>query len=173
MEDIATSLIDVLCRLQRLEDSLENDGHRPYGQIPSPDFDLPSTDFALWFPSITTANVLAHLWTFKIVCLTELRDLATFFPPVLDQPLSNGIHPSQLGGQIIELSILTCRSMEFTLQDKMALYGPASTFYPLQIAYKSLKNSSAQHKNAAYCESVVERLVAKGLRAVPHIVFGT
>lgn len=175
-EEFILSFVEALGRLQRLEDALVNQGHHP-----SPRQSVPGCqteeyfhlERILWFPDITTANVLIHIWTFKVVCMTELRDLATSVPVrVFEcQDLPGGLHRAQLDELISELSILICQSMEFCLQDNMALYGPASTLYPLQIAYQNLKASPEHKKTVAYIEWVVERLVAKGLRAMPHIVF--
>ena len=66
-----------------------------------------------------------------------------------------------------------CLSMDYLMQDAMKLFGPASTFYPLQIAYQTFKmNESGQKENMARVEGVVGRLIKKGLQSAPSIVFG-
>lgn len=175
-EQLICSFVDALGRLQRLENALVNQGHRPFPQQPPPCCQAEGLDFPeriLWFHDITTANVFIHIWTFKVVCMTELRDLATSVPSRIfeHQDLPGGLHLAQLDNQTRELSVLTCQSMEFCLQDSMALYGPASTLYPLQVAYQNLRVSPQHRKSVDYIEWTVERLVAKGLHAVPYIVF--
>jgi hypothetical protein len=175
-EQLICSFIDALDSLQRLENTLVNQGHRPSPQQPpyscqAKELDCP--DRILCFHDITTANVLIHIWTFKVVCLTELRDLAMSVPSRIfeHRVLPGGLHQARLDDQARELSVLTCQSMEFCLQDSMALYGPASTLYPLQVAYQNLKASPRHRKSVDYIEWIVERLVDKGLHAAPYIVF--
>lgn len=175
-QELIASFVNALDRLTKLEDELAKQGHRPCPQSPASGYHpekLGHPGRILWFPNITAANVMIHLWSFMVVCMTEIRNLARSLSlQVLENlKLPDELHPAQLDDRAIELSILTSQSMEFCLQDCMALYGPASTLYPLRIAHQTLKASTQHRESVAYVEWIVERLVAKGLRAVPHIVF--
>lgn len=61
--------------------------------------------------------------------------------------------------------------MEYLLRDEMGLFGPASTYFPLQVAYETfLEDESKGKEGIAFVKGVVLRLVQKGLRSAPVLV---
>jgi hypothetical protein len=90
----------------------------------------------IWFPSVSVANVVMHLWAFKAVCLTEIRNLRTRFPHVsCDWPVQSDC---KLGDHfqktLRELCVRIVQGTDFLLQDCMALFGPLSIMFPLTTA---------------------------------------
>ncbi|KAF7593561.1 hypothetical protein BBP40_011181 [Aspergillus hancockii] len=172
-----SSIMESLTRLELFEASVNSGADGLYYQeIPTDRINRGSSKVSntvLWFPNITIANMFTHLWAFKIVCITEIDKLTKLSPIQLpaDSLLPGDIHVEGLSQRMVKLSQSICRSMEYLMQDTMALYGPASTFYPLQIAYKTLRGDPLRSADVTFCEQVVERLVQKGLRVAPDIVF--
>lgn len=59
---------------------------------------------------------------------------------------------------------MICQSLDYLLQDNMKLYGPASTLFPLKVAYKTFQEDSTNAvEQLAWCQSTIARLVSKGL----------
>lgn len=128
-----------------------------------------------WFPSVTMANIYTHLWAFRIACLIEIGKLTAIFPTVTFAHLSppNHFDFDHIQGHMMVLAEKICLSMDYLMQDGMKLFGPASTFYPLQVAYRAFKmDESEQKENMARVEGVVGWLIKKGLQSAPSIVFG-
>jgi hypothetical protein len=172
LSDGFSSLLSMISRLEVFEDQVRRDENAISCRNASKD--QPYTHpTILWFADITTANVLVYIWTFKTVCLTEIAKLvySGLVPDSNERLLSGRLSLFLIDHEIKMLCESICRSMEYLTQDKMGLYGPASTFYPLHVAYRSLKRDSSQGVNIAYCEEIVARLVGKGLRVAPYIVF--
>lgn len=127
-----------------------------------------------WYPNITMANVYTHLWAFRIICLSEISKLASlpsFIPEI--QSSSWQFDFNYTKENMIVLSKQICMSMEYLIQDRMRLFGPASTFFPLQAAYRVFQMDDPRQRDSIACiEDIVDRLVKKGLQSAPHIVFG-
>lgn len=154
--------------LARLEDSVKSDGDTYCLSHLRRSFD---NQFS--FPDVIAANMLTHLWAFKLVCLLEVDKLVNSCPVQIlpHQSLPGNVQFRHLHQHVITLSQCICDSMEYLLQDSLALYGPTSTIYPLQIAYKTLKRYPSQQVGISYCEQVVQRLVEKGIRVAPYFVY--
>ncbi|KAK2130616.1 hypothetical protein NOF04DRAFT_1317801 [Fusarium oxysporum II5] len=92
----------------------------------------------IWFPSVSVANVVMHLWAFKAVCLTEIRKLRTRFPHVsCDWPVQSDCElKDHFQNNLRELSVRIVQGTDFLLQDRMALFGPLSIMFPLATAYE-------------------------------------
>lgn len=173
--DMAGLFIDLSTRLKTWETAL---GPWPSCDMPKADEDV---DFPrVWYPNITTANVYTHLWAFQITCRCEVEKLVAF--------LSHGELPQRafldvLGElpfiadnreQIALLARKICQSMDYLLQDEMGLFGPASTFFSLRMAYEGLNMTGSGQSQILDCiGEVVNRLSAKGLLAARALVFGT
>ncbi|KAJ5624889.1 hypothetical protein N7510_001198 [Penicillium lagena] len=175
---IIDQLVDVLSRLEKWEVTLRQKivtlPHWPVMRDSESDLSSPKKP-ALWFPNVTIANVYIHLWAFQIICLDELEKLVSWFPSLISKKSisSSGIKFGHIQEDIFQLSGQTCSSMEYLLQDKMKLYGPASTIFPLQTVYHKIKHTGPQQENnIARIEATVDRLVQKGLLSAPTLVFG-
>ncbi|RAK79946.1 uncharacterized protein BO72DRAFT_493782 [Aspergillus fijiensis CBS 313.89] len=157
------SFVSALTNLNEMENELTSQGHRPCQPPPSNSKSVESKhlDRVLWFPGITSANALVYLWTFKIICMTELRELAEFSAPrhIEDEICFRDLSPASLKHQIIELAVLICQSMEYCIQDEMALYGPASAIYPLRIAHKILKSATNYGAHTKWFRQILEAAV--------------
>ncbi|KAL5335996.1 hypothetical protein BJX70DRAFT_373863 [Aspergillus crustosus] len=129
----------------------------------------------LWFPNITLANVYTHLWAFNIICLSEITDLCTHFPTLLQEHrhLRERIAAENPDHETLRLAEQICASMEYLLQDEMGLFGPGSTFLPLMMAHRVLLNDpeDTRCEKLDWVRGIVERLVEKGLRSAPAVVF--
>jgi len=122
------------------------------------------------------ANVYTNLWAFRIICFSELERLAEHFPCfdlTQDIPLSKPLNLKHIHTYKTELAKQICLSMEYLLRDEMGLFGPASTYFPLQVAYETFLEDEgiAQKEGVKFVEGVVLRLVQKGLRSAPVLVF--
>jgi hypothetical protein len=175
-----SSLANILVGLENWETSLQHgpDGpcYWPHATDSQPKEGAPQTqDTALWFPNVTMANVFTHMWTFRIICMTELEKLALLFPWLIlgEMSLTNQCHLHHIQDHTLTLSNQICSSMEYLLQDEMKLFGPASTFVPLKTVYHQFKADGSRQMNIiARCQAIVKRLVDKGLLSAPIIVFG-
>lgn len=130
----------------------------------------------LWYTNVTMANVYTNLWAFQIICFSELERLAAHLPSCLiaqDIPLSNPLKLRYAQTYKLALAKQICLSMEYLLRDEMGLFGPASTYFPLQVAYETFLEGEAtmQKEGISFVEGVVLRLVQKGLRSAPVLVF--
>jgi hypothetical protein len=92
--------------------------------------------YNIWFPSVSVANVVMHLWAFKAICLNEIRKLRTKYPHVsCDWPVqSDGELDENFQKDLRELCVRIVQGTDFLLQDRMALFGPLSVDFPLMIA---------------------------------------
>ena len=129
----------------------------------------------LCYSSVTMANIFTHLWAFQIVCLTEIQRIITAFPCV---DLSRFIPPdlsfgdsTQSEEHIASLAVQVSRSMDYLLQDEMELFGPASTFFPLRVAYEYFKkHDSKRMDDIVFIEVIVQRLEQKGFLCARALV---
>lgn len=163
-------LTDALTSLELFESLLIDTQGRPNYELPHEGWELSRP--ALWFPNISIANMFTHLWAFKIVCLAEIYKLdanCSHFPANETPP--GTVDSGNIGQHMITLSQWICHSMEYMLQEKMALFGPASTFFPLQIAYRTLREDASKQLDVTYCEQIVARLVEKGFQVAPYFVY--
>ncbi|RKL22983.1 hypothetical protein BFJ68_g1188 [Fusarium oxysporum] len=145
-ESIATEAIYLL---KRTYDQLQDWGD-PLGAEPSNGvfcWKVPSKSssawagYNIWFPSVSVANVVMHLWTFKVVCLTEVQNLRTRFPHVscawpvpVDCELGDYLQETYR-----ELCVRIVQGTDFLLQDRLALFGPLSIVFPLTTACEVFK----------------------------------
>ncbi|KAJ6114600.1 hypothetical protein N7486_000378 [Penicillium sp. IBT 16267x] len=159
-------------RLDNWETVLCVDSSPPYW----PHGDAEGTPLPLWYPNITMANAFTHLWALQIVCMTEMKRLSTHLPR--NSPRES-LSPARLYLNLDEndfLMISLARqiylSMDYLLQDEMELFGPASTFFPLKVAYQTFQEEGVGHKvDIAYIEGIVDRLDQKGLLSARSFVF--
>ncbi|PGH03467.1 hypothetical protein GX51_04041 [Blastomyces parvus] len=178
---ILYAFVDTLSNLEKWETLLQGDSDVPGYSICTGDYPSPrpalskDNDIVIWFPNVTMANVYTHLWTFRIVCLTEAEKIRALLPRHAleeDSMLLRQFQPALVQEKVLWLSSLICSSMEYLMQDGMKLYGPASTFLPLQTAYHAFSMSESQEPNISRIKTIVDRLVGRGLRAAPFIIFG-
>jgi hypothetical protein len=62
--------------------------------------------------------------------------------------------------------------MDYLLKEDMGLFGPASSYFPLRVAWEVLKESG-DHFDGAHVKRSVDRLVTRGLLSAPTLVFGS
>jgi hypothetical protein len=98
----------------------------------------------LWFPNVWIANAMTHLWTFEVIIITKMKVLETAFAESLKYSDRSNYIPQD---DVIELSTLICRSMQYLIQDSMKLYGPASTSLPLWTAKSAFKAAESRCQN--------------------------
>ncbi|KAJ5212980.1 hypothetical protein N7449_000149 [Penicillium cf. viridicatum] len=122
------------------------------------------------------ANTFTNLWAFRIVCLSGLkRFIAHFLSCDQEQPIWTGqldMNYDDIQAQMIAFAKNISLSMAYLLQDEMNLFGPASTLFPLHVAYQAYKSlDSAQQVNIAYLEKIVDQLDQKGMKSARALVF--
>ncbi|KAG4443492.1 hypothetical protein IFR05_001062 [Cadophora sp. M221] len=134
-------LSEVLIRLSRWDGQFvierktdrESPQHAEFGRC------LQDEVLDFWFSSLLAANVYTYMWAFKIICYTELAKLNLLLPNCDDQSISRaGEVYEEHSARLSALATKICQSMEYLLQDKMLLYGPAAAMWPLGIAYDVL-----------------------------------
>jgi hypothetical protein len=84
---------------------------------------------------------MTHLWTFEVIIITKMKVLKTAFAESLKYSDRSNYIPQD---DVIELSTLICRSMQYLIQDSMKLYGPASTSLPLWTAKSAFKAAGSR-----------------------------
>lgn len=173
---LCNSYLGLLSKMQRWEISLQTKDPESLciRSSYSNSRELASGGHSLWFPNITLANVYTHLWSFRIICALELICLVSLFPSMKRQAFMPSLYLSAQNVQehTEALAVHICFSMEYLIQDDMRLFGPASTLLPLQSAYRVF--IADRHKNfqhIAYIEGVVDRLVEKGIRSAPYLIY--
>ncbi|KAF2147046.1 uncharacterized protein K452DRAFT_240175 [Aplosporella prunicola CBS 121167] len=132
---------------------------------------IPNHRIRLWFPNISVANGLTHLWAFQIICFVQIKKLESAFPTLAPgNDLPEIFTPSSIRQEKEATNIATkiCQSAEYLMQDDMKLYGPASITFPLETALDFFKNDSRQHEEKiAWCYRIYDRLAQKGLYVAP------
>lgn len=96
-----------------------------------------------------------------MICLQELLQE---HPPSPPSPFSPDATVMILARQI-------SLSMDYLLKEDMDLFGPASSSFPLHVAWHTLKDGG-RVCDRAYIEGLVDRLVQRGLLSAPALVFG-
>ncbi|PLB52007.1 hypothetical protein P170DRAFT_352165 [Aspergillus steynii IBT 23096] len=174
---ICRSFIDIVRQLEDWETSTRVEIGRPYFWNQDKTFSSRSPptfeESFLWYDNVTMANVFTHLWAFHIVCLSEIERLMLLFPETLlgETSLLSLKDVGDITSRTLTLSKQICLSMEYLMQDEMKLFGPASTFFPLQVANEKLRAyGPANQEYVDYIEQLVGRLVRKGLRSAPILV---
>jgi hypothetical protein len=177
------SITNVLIRLDEREAALQKGDQPCYwrcGYVSPAVQSRTSDDTHLplfWYPNITMANAFTHLWAFRIVCLYELKRFITHFSGHdQEQPIWTGqlrMNYDDIQAQILAFAKNISLSMVYLLQEEMRLFGPASTIFPLQIAYKVYRSAGSGHQaDIAYLEGIVDELHQKGLKSARAHVFG-
>lgn len=116
---------------------------------------------SLWFPNVWVANAMTYLWTFEIIIYIEMKKLENFLPLGPTKALNVK--------DTMELATQICQSMEYLTQDKMKLYGPASTFLPLATARSAFQSAATGYEDRLeWCQKIVERLLSKGLQVIAY-----
>jgi len=74
------------------------------------------------------------------------------------------LHAGDNYDAIVEISTMICQSMDYLLmQEKLKLYRPPSTFFPLKTAYRALKLGTPEtSKHIVSGRKTIERLASKG-----------
>ncbi|KAJ5689714.1 hypothetical protein N7462_004106 [Penicillium macrosclerotiorum] len=128
------------------------------------------------FSHISVANVLTHLWAFRIVCLMEIDRIVSNFPDMsqtLHETIDRVVVVENVGNEIDGLAKLICFSMDYLLRDEMKLFGPASALFPAEVAYKWFQTNKKRYQDGNKClENIVHRLVQKGLRSASMFICG-
>jgi hypothetical protein len=100
-------------------------------------------ELGLWFPDITSANVISHYWTLWIMCIGHIRRLQAKFPgldithfEVDEQSLDLHLGPERLA----RICDFLLQVVEFLMQDEFKLYGLASTPLCCRAAYEVLQD---------------------------------
>ncbi|GKZ26046.1 hypothetical protein AbraIFM66951_005084 [Aspergillus brasiliensis] len=170
---IFNSFDDLLGSLNEWENSESNNATSPLYWYRDQDTGA-STIPCIWFPSITMANAITHIWTFRIICIYEMERLASSLPqPNFDYlRILKEYHVENVQESSEGLMRRICESMEYLLQEEMKLFGPASTILPLQVAYAVVTvNGNQQNAELAVLKKIVDRLVSKGLQSFPTLIF--
>jgi hypothetical protein len=175
VRELCNAYLEILSRLESWEASFRDTtspqfwtcSTNPSSRAPAP------LDLCLWFPNITMANVYTHLWSFRIICVSEVSQLVSLFPSVgwCDSRMSTFI-PDNCWEFLRSLSLQICSSMEYLMQDDLRLFGPMSSMLPLRTAYKVLiGDKNGQNQHIAYIKKLVEWLVGKRIRSAPYMVY--
>ncbi|KAH1287576.1 hypothetical protein KXW42_001435 [Aspergillus fumigatus] len=177
--EVCFAFVEWVNRLEQWEQMVEREEGGTYeksseGEQAAQLIDPGITGHTLWFPSVTIANVLTHLWAIHIVCLKEIDKLrATFSSNVEPCIPAKFCSVEYQQTQVLTLSKRICHSMEYLLQDELKLFGPASTAFPLKVAHDSFREcGTTQEGYIKFVNSIVSRLDAKGLRAMPATIYG-
>ncbi|KAL4982528.1 hypothetical protein BDW68DRAFT_195226 [Aspergillus falconensis] len=168
---------DTLRSLNEWEASLSNHAARPlywYQDQPTGASKVSASRVpCIWFSSITMANALTYIWSFRIICLHEMELLACGLPHLsLGQSSASGEHGIESVPHIAQnLMSQISQSMEYLLQEEMKLFGPASAVLPLQTAYVvATMDANRHHTELQVLKDVIGRLVRKGLQSFPSII---
>ncbi|GFF99940.1 hypothetical protein IFM53868_10529 [Aspergillus udagawae] len=175
--EVCFAFVECIDRLEQWEQMLQREEGAPYeisaGVHAAQAINPGITGHTLWYPSVTTANVCTHLWAIRIVCLKEIDKLRATFSSIVEACIpAKFCSVEYQQNQVLTLSKLICHSMEYLLQDDLKFFGPASTLFPLKVAYDSFRERGrGQEGYIKFCKSVVSRLDAKGLRSIPALIY--
>jgi hypothetical protein len=107
--------------------------HRTAENALEGDFEL------LWYRDLSTANIFTYLWSFQLICLTEIQSLLEQYPDLERLEHIRTDETKGIRNVCIELSIRIYQSMEYVLQEDFMLYGVSSAGFPLHTACKALE----------------------------------
>lgn len=153
---------DVSARLDHWENTLTSSPFS-YGRY---DFHPNETGYGhhlISFPNVTMANIFTHLWAFQIITLREMNILTALSG--ISSPLSTPPDRAVTLARTISLS------MEYLLRKEMGLFGPASSHFPLKVAWDVL-GENGDYFDFARVKGSVDRLVSRGLLSAPILFFG-
>lgn len=159
--DAQDSLLEIKQTLQDWETKFvrsDNSVYRPVApsrldlsvdvrSLPDPCFD---------FLDVSSANSLSHCWSFQIVCLLELLNIAHQSSGDIKPDCDESNHSSN----ILDLCTLICRGLPYLLQNDMALYGPLSVGFPLRIVLESIEKLRLDDSGLARWSDAIERQLA-------------
>lgn len=130
----------------------------------------PAIDPSRWFTSLLTANLHTYLWTFRIICLTEMEKISSFLSGYgCCNDSDEGRWKEGVRAEVSKLAVHVCYSVEYLLQDRMKLYGPASALFPLQTAFEVLsKDWTVDRERITHCQKLFERIDSKGISIRPY-----
>ncbi|KAH8649276.1 hypothetical protein BX600DRAFT_474857 [Xylariales sp. PMI_506] len=170
--DLWTSFGEVLKLLDTWEQSYRQGIQRPHhwlqaSQNTSHSF-LGGSE-SIWYQSIFAANGFTHLWAFRILCTMHRSKLESRYLNMAKDWTSTPLSETETGTRladvcVYELATRICKSMEYLMQEEAKLYGSASTYFPIRMAYKAFGTNAlgyADHLN--WCESLVDQLGFKGV----------
>ncbi|KAJ5979612.1 hypothetical protein N7481_006910 [Penicillium waksmanii] len=134
------------------------------------DYDDESGHRPISYPNVTMANIFTHLWAFQIITLQEM----TILTSALSETISSSPSPSSTSSpedRAIVLARNISLSMDYLMKEDMGLFGPASSYFPLRVAWEVLKEGG-DHFYGTHVKRSVNRLVTRGLLSAPTLVFG-
>jgi hypothetical protein len=131
-----TQLVKTRMKLESWANSFKAESPAPLYWHQASDVGPDSQNGPLWFPSLSTANALTHLWSFQVICMSHIEDLMAKFPDINEFGII--ISVAELRRSCIELSTKILQSMEFVMHDGFMLYGRFSAWFPLHTAYHAL-----------------------------------
>jgi hypothetical protein len=120
----------------------------------------------LWFRDLNVANVYTHLWSFQVICLSQIRNLLVRYP-ALEWPSAAVVGDARiLQDEYLKMSIMILQSMEYMLQGEFMLYGLSSVGFPLRTACTTLRMDGSERGRAVYetlGRTVIDRCRDRGI----------
>ncbi|CAD6442364.1 310c9ded-c960-4a0a-89de-1f7f02cacb23 [Sclerotinia trifoliorum] len=173
------SFIDALERLTEWENHFRlESGFQYYWQCGTDAGELntcQSLHVPITFLNFTMANCLIHIWAIRVICLAETERIVLFSShPIQPKPHTSQFRSAAyVQGQINHFSRLILRSMEYFFSDDMKLFGPASTLFPLSVAYQQFTAACYQcDEELKFINSIVNQLIDRGLQSASSLVYG-
>lgn len=164
IDEVSARFAEISARLDHWEHSFKDSQSFWYWQDNHKN--TPDTDQLIYYPNVTMANIFTHLWAFKIICSQELAMARSSRAP------SSPPSPTIPDATAMVLARQISLSMDYLLKEDMGLFGPASSSFPLHVAWHTLKDGGKVF-DRVYIEGIVDRLVQRGLLSAPALVFGS
>jgi hypothetical protein len=120
----------------------------------------------IWFRDITVASALTHLWSFCVICLTNIDELRA-----LCHVEANEGSTTAHFDETKRLSVMICQSIEYLMQDKMKLFGPTSLSLPLRTAYATFEAGGDQSaEELSRCKEILKDMRNRGYEFVSYFL---
>lgn len=121
------------------------------------------------FRDITVASALTHLWSFRVICLTNMDQISALCHDC--RPTADDGSRMAHSGETKRLSVMICQSIEYLVQDKMKLFGPTSLSLPLRTAYATFEAGGEQSgEELRWCKEILKDMRTRGYGFVSYFL---
>jgi hypothetical protein len=125
-------------------------------------------DAMIQFPGAYTAVTVIRYWTFRAICLMELRELSVSHPEIVQARRNDfeavpNLSPGTLLADCTALARNIYQAIPYLAQTQMNIFGPTTTIFPLRTALEVLKAGGETTKDDfSRCKVVVASIRGRG-----------
>jgi hypothetical protein len=123
-------------------------------------------DATILFPGAFTAVTVIRYWTFRAICLMELRELSLTHPEIVRAKQTEdgpNLRPETLMADSTATVRNVYQSVPYLTHPKMNLFGPSTVLFPMRTTIEVLQaGGEAAKEDLGRCLGVLDSIQAKG-----------